>query len=92
MDHRCYDEQEQVIKDHDEFIIVLLAEVDREDDNDSDSGPDYDSDDDWGAVGDTKEDLREVPNGDTPQEQAPQPEPMFHPMQYLLIHLHTKLS
>jgi hypothetical protein len=46
MDHRCYDEQEQVIKDHDEFIIVLLAEVDREDDNDSDSGPDYDSDDD----------------------------------------------
>jgi hypothetical protein len=46
-----------VIKDRDDFIAELLAEVDSEDNSDSDSGPDYDR----GAAGDTKEDSEEVP-------------------------------
>jgi hypothetical protein len=64
--HRCYDEQEQVTKDCDDFIAELLAEVDSEGDSDSDSGPDYDGDDDGGATGDTEDDLEEVPEGDAP--------------------------
>jgi hypothetical protein len=51
--HKCYDEQEQVIKDCDNFIAELLVEMDNEDDSDSDSGLDYDGDDDGGATGDS---------------------------------------
>jgi hypothetical protein len=50
-----------VIKDHDDFIAELLAEMDSEDNSDSDS-----------AAGDTEGDPEEVPEGDAPQEQAPQ--------------------
>jgi hypothetical protein len=39
-----------VIKDRDDLIAKLLAEVDSEDKSDSDSGPDYDGDDDGGTV------------------------------------------
>jgi hypothetical protein len=58
--HRCYDEQEQVIKDHDDLIAELLAEVDSKDDSDFDSGPDYDGDEDRGAADDNEEDLEEI--------------------------------
>jgi hypothetical protein len=53
-----------VIKDCDDFIAGLLAEMDREDDSDSDSGLDCDG----GAAGDAVEDLEEVLKGDAPQE------------------------
>jgi hypothetical protein len=39
--HRRYDEQEQVIKDCDDFIAELLPEVDSEDDGYSNSGATY---------------------------------------------------
>jgi hypothetical protein len=64
-----------VIKYCDDLIIELLAEVDNEDESDSDSGHDYNRDDDGGATDDTEEDLEEVPEEDAPQEQVPQPEP-----------------
>jgi hypothetical protein len=62
--HKHYDEQEQVIKDFDDFIAKLLAEEDSEDD--SDSGPGYDGDDDGGAADDTEKDSEEVSEGDAP--------------------------
>jgi hypothetical protein len=67
--HRLYDEQEQVIKDCDDFIAEMLIEVDNKDDSDSD--PDYDGDVDDRATDDTKDDPEEVLEGDAPQEQAP---------------------
>jgi hypothetical protein len=73
--HRCYDEQEQVIKDRNDLIIELRAEVDSEGDGDSDSGPDYDRDNDGGADGYTEDDPKEFLEGDASQDQAPQPEP-----------------
>jgi hypothetical protein len=74
--HRCYYEQERLIKDRDDLIAELLAKEDNEDDSDSDSGPDYKGRDDKGAEGDTEEDPEEVPDGDAPQEQVPQLEPV----------------
>jgi hypothetical protein len=73
--HRHYDEQERVIKDHDDLIVELMAEEDSEDDSDSNFGPDYAGDDDRGAEDDTEEDPKEVPEGDAPQEHVPQLEP-----------------
>jgi hypothetical protein len=75
--HRCYDEQEQVIKDRDDFIAELLPVVDSEDDGDSNSGPTYNGDNDRGAVRDNGENPKEVPEGNAHQEQAPQLESML---------------
>jgi hypothetical protein len=74
--HRCYYVQERLIKDRDDLIAELLAKEDSEDDSDSDSGPDYEGCDDIGVKGDTEEDPEEVPEGDAPQEQVPQLEPV----------------
>jgi hypothetical protein len=67
--HRCYDEQERVIKDCDDLIVELMAEEDSDDDSDSNSGPSYKGDDDGGARDDTVEDPKEVPEGDAPPVQ-----------------------
>jgi hypothetical protein len=75
--HKRCDEQEQVIKDRDDFIAELLAEEDSKDD----TGPNYDGDDDWGAADVTGEDPKEDPEGDAPQEQAPQLEPAVEEVQ-----------
>jgi hypothetical protein len=55
-----------VIKEHDDFIAELLAEISSEDDSDSDFGPDYDG----GVAEYSEEDLEEVPGSDAPQEQV----------------------
>jgi hypothetical protein len=52
----------------------LLAEVDNEDDSDSDSAPVYDGDDDGGFADNTEDYLEEVLKGDALQENVPQPE------------------
>jgi hypothetical protein len=64
--HKRCDEQERVIKDHDDLIAELLVEEDSEDDSDSDSGLDYEGDDDGGAEANTEEDLKDVLEGDAP--------------------------
>jgi hypothetical protein len=58
--HRCFDEQERVIKDRDDDLIAELMAEDSEDDNDSNSSLNYEGDDDKGA----EEDLKEVLEGD----------------------------
>jgi hypothetical protein len=47
--YKHYDEQEQVIKDCDDFIVDLLAKIDSED-SDSDPNLNYNGDDDGGAT------------------------------------------
>jgi hypothetical protein len=69
--HWCYDEQERVIKDRDDLIAELMVEEDNEDDSDSESGPNYEGDDNRGAKDDTEENSDAVPEGDAPQEHVP---------------------
>jgi hypothetical protein len=69
--HRLYNEQERVIKDCDDLIVEIVAEEDNDDDNDSNSGPDYEGDDNGGARDVTVEDPEEVLEGDAPQVQPP---------------------
>jgi hypothetical protein len=57
-----------VIKDCDDLMAELLAEMDSEDDSDFDLGPYYNGDDDGGAAEDTKVDPEEVPEEYAPQE------------------------